>query len=90
MKFENYNLDRGDGETLGSYRQRLQKFIERIEWQSGGHITWYTHKNPAGCWICDIIQVARRLDDVAKDLVQRDPESSKGDAETTLDDTDEV
>lgn len=21
------------------------------------HIQWYTHKNPYGCWICDLIQL---------------------------------
>lgn len=22
------------------------------------HIAWYTHKNPYGCWICDLIVMA--------------------------------
>ncbi len=34
--------------------------IEKLEWQSEGHRMWYTHKNPYGCWICELLQVARQ------------------------------
>lgn len=55
----NPSIVRGDGETVESYSRRLDEYISRIEWQSEGHRTWYTHKNPSGCWICELLQVAR-------------------------------
>ena len=59
----NPSLVRGDGETLGSYLERLHEYISKLEWQSDGHIRWYTHKNPYGCWICESLQVCRLLED---------------------------
>ena len=56
---QNPGIVRGDGETRESYRERLNEYISRIEWQSEGHRMWYTHKNPYGCWICELLQVAR-------------------------------
>ncbi len=51
---------RGDGEILQSYADRMGAVIEKLEWQSEGHRMWYTHKNPYGCWICELLQVARQ------------------------------
>ncbi len=51
----------GDGETTGSYLRRLDEYISKLEWQSEGHRMWYTHKNPYGCWICELLQVCRCL-----------------------------
>ncbi len=56
---DNPGINRGDGETSSSYRERLVEYLSRIEWQSEGHRMWYTHKNPYGCWICELLQVAR-------------------------------
>lgn len=58
----NTSIVRGDGETLGSYLDRLHEYIAKLEWQSDGHIRWYTHKNPYGCWICESLQVCRTLE----------------------------
>ncbi len=58
----NPNVNRGDGETLGSYLDRLTEYISKLEWQSEGHRQWYTHKNPYGCWICELLQIARSLE----------------------------
>ncbi len=63
----NPNLVRGDGETRCSFTGRLSKHISQLEWQSGGHIMWYTHKNPAGCWICELLQVCRQYEDILLD-----------------------
>ena len=62
---DNPSIIRGDGETSESHRARLVEYISRIEWQSEGHRMWYTHKNPYGCWICELLQIARLgVDDV--------------------------
>ncbi len=58
----NPNINRGDGEDLVSYLGRLTEFISKLEWQSEGHRMWYTHKNPYGCWICELLQVTRGLE----------------------------
>ncbi len=57
----NSSINRGDGETLISYIGRLDEYISKLEWQSDGHRMWYTHKNPYGCWICELLQVCRGL-----------------------------
>lgn len=66
----NASVIRGDGETVDSYAGRLNELISRIEWQSEGHRQWYTHKNPYGCWICEILQISRQLVDIM--LVDRE------------------
>lgn len=64
----NPSLVRGAGETIGSYLERLHEYIAKLEWQSDGHIRWYTHKNPYGCWICETLQVCRLLENELMDL----------------------
>ncbi len=60
----NFDVIRGDGETIGSYRERLDEHISKLEWQSDGHRMWYTHKNPYSCWICELLQIVRILRDL--------------------------
>ena len=64
----NPSLVRGAGETLRSYLERLHEYISKLEWQSDGHIRWYTHKNPYGCWICETLQICRLLENELVDL----------------------
>lgn len=44
-------------EWLNMYKERLVA----LENLSSTHIQWFTHKNPYGCWICDMIQVMYAL-----------------------------
>ncbi len=60
---DNINLERGTGETGESYLARLGEHISKLRWQSEGHRQWYTHKNPYGCWICELLQVGELLRD---------------------------
>ncbi len=75
-KTDNLNVDIGSGETWNSYVARLREFLSRIRWQSEGHRTWYTHKNPAGCWICELLDICDRLldDSVSKGSSELDDE----------------
>ena len=57
----NSALARVDGEKLDSYARRLDEYIQRLVWNSEGHRMWFTHKNPNGCWICDIIFIIEQL-----------------------------
>lgn len=63
----NPNINRGTGETSESYLGRLSEYISKLEWQSEGHRLWYTHKNPYGCWICELLQVSRELENLIMD-----------------------
>jgi len=54
-------LARTVGEEFTAYAGRLDEYISRLVWQSEGHRMWYTHKNPYGCWICDIIFIIEQL-----------------------------
>ncbi len=62
---DNLNLERTTGEALGSYLERLGEHISKLRWQSEGHRQWYTHKNPYGCWICELLQVSELLRDIS-------------------------
>jgi len=57
----NPTLARAAGEEFSTYARRLDEYISRLVWQSEGHRMWYTHKNPYGCWICDIIFIIEQL-----------------------------
>lgn len=63
---------RGDTESNASYCERILAVIQRLEWQSDGHRMWYTHRNPYGCWICEIQQITRQLLDIAQDIPESD------------------
>ncbi len=58
----NPSINRGVGETSESYLGRLTEYISKLEWQSEGHRMWYTHKNPYGCWICELLQIIRCME----------------------------
>ncbi len=60
---DNINLERQDGEILTSYLERLHEHVQKLRWQSEGHRQWYTHKNPYGCWICELLQVCELIRD---------------------------
>lgn len=76
----NPSINRGDGETSESYLGRLREYISKLEWQSEGHRLWYTHKNPYGCWICELLQVSRELETLYMDR--------RGDEGDSLDEND--
>ena len=57
----NPTLARAAGEEFDTYARRLGEYIDRLVWQSEGHRMWYTHKNPYGCWICDIVFIIEQL-----------------------------
>ncbi len=71
----NPSINRGDGETIESYLGRIAEFLSKLEWQSEGHRQWYTHKNPYGCWICEILQVGRCLE---SELLDKGNHDGKG------------
>ncbi len=72
---ENINLERIDGENLEGYLERMDEHVQKLRWQSEGHRQWYTHKNPYGCWICELLQVTELIRDNSLDEI-RNPRQS--------------
>lgn len=48
-----------DREDPSEYLKRSEERLLALENLLATHITWFTHKNPYGCTICDLIQLAR-------------------------------
>ncbi len=66
---ENINLERASGEDLRTYLERMAEHVKKLRWQSEGHRQWYTHKNPYGCWICELLQVTELIRDNCMDQI---------------------
>ncbi len=79
---ENINLERTSGEDLEKYLERMAEHVKKLRWQSEGHRQWYTHKNPYGCWICELLQVCELIRDNCLDEARDSNES--GDKDGTL------
>ncbi len=67
---DNINLERTSGEDILEYLERLHEHVQKLRWQSEGHRQWYTHKNPYGCWICELLQVCELLRDNCMDEIK--------------------
>lgn len=48
-----------DKEDPFDYLKRAQERLLALENLLSTHITWFTHKNPYGCTICDLIQLCQ-------------------------------
>ncbi len=73
---ENINLERISGENLGDYLTRMHEHVQKLRWQSEGHRQWYTHKNPYGCWICELLQVCELIRDNCLDEIKHSGQST--------------
>lgn len=51
----------GEKEDPHEYSKMCEGRLNGMEELASTHITWYTHKNPYGCWICDLFLLTRRL-----------------------------
>ncbi len=57
-------LTENDFENLLDWTNYLVKMKLEIETLSSTHIRWYTHKNPYGCWICDVLKLLLQWEDL--------------------------
>ncbi len=57
-------LSENDFENLLDWTNYLVKLKLEIETLSSTHIRWYTHKNPYGCWICDVFRLLEKWEDI--------------------------
>lgn len=49
-----YYPELADYDDYRRYYEGLEAEVIALESLSSVHIRWYTHKNPYGCWICDM------------------------------------
>jgi len=73
---DNINLERASGEVLEVYLERIHEHVQKLRWQSEGHRQWYTHKNPYGCWICELLQVCEFIRDNCMDEIKHTGQSA--------------
>ncbi len=72
---DNINLERADGENIIDYLNRIAEHVKKLRWQSEGHRQWYTHKNPYGCWICELLQTTELIRDNCLDEIRNTRQS---------------
>lgn len=77
---QNPSIARGDNEPLESYLGRMRETLQQLEWRSDGHRFWYTHKNPHGCWICDLVFANEQFRGILESLLQTDNTGSSTDS----------
>ena len=81
---QNPAIARGDSESVQAYIERMRDFVQQLEWRSDGHRFWYTHKNPHGCWICDLIFTIEQYSRCIDDMVQeRNSHTGTSDSESS-------
>lgn len=62
----------GEKEDPHEYSKLCAGRLNGMEELASTHITWYTHKNPYGCWICDLFLLSRRLLDTFEEFLGPD------------------
>ncbi len=58
-----------EGETLKTYAERINLMIPEFSGQLQQHVTWWTHRQPAPCPICNTDNLARNLSMMMLDVV---------------------
>jgi len=58
-----------ESEDPTEYIKQATERLRGMESLAATHITWYTHKNPYGCWICDMFLLSQRLIDTFEDFL---------------------
>lgn len=87
------DINRLPNESYSDYCQRFTSIVTEFETLSDGHIRWFTHKNPYGCWICDLLQAIRQFvtemaneDNIGAQITEDTEEDSEIEDEVDLED----
>ncbi len=75
----------GKKEDPTEYLALMQERLTSMETLASTHITWYTHKNPYGCWICDMFQHAQSLINSFSEFLGPTPADAVEDGQTLID-----
>lgn len=59
----------GKKEDPVDWLDMMEERLRSSETLASTHITWYTHKNPYGCWICDTFLREQRLIDSFREFL---------------------
>lgn len=51
------------------YLDMMEERLRGMETLASTHITWYTHKNPYGCWICDMFVAFQKVIDSFREFL---------------------
>lgn len=78
----------GDREDPFEWKKTYEARLRGMEELAGTHITWFTHKNPYGCWICDLFILAQACLDtfqefLGEDSPEKDTETGKSNGNET-------
>lgn len=63
----------GQKEDPVEWIDMMEERLRGMETLAATHITWYTHKNPYGCWICDMFLLSQRLIDSFREFLGPTP-----------------
>lgn len=63
MRQFDFQQEPQDAISLRGYIEKHRAYAVELQTLSSTHITWFTHKNPYGCWICDMLYAYRTLID---------------------------
>lgn len=75
----------GEKEDPFEYTKLCVGRLNGMEELAATHITWYTHKNPYGCWICDLFLLTRRALDSFEEFLGPGLEEKVTTTTTSLD-----
>lgn len=75
----------GQKEDPNEYLDMTEARLRGMETLASTHITWYTHKNPYGCWICDMFVLAQAMIESFRTFLGPTPADVKN-TSTTSDD----
>lgn len=61
--------------------EMMEARVRSMEALASTHISWYTHKNPYGCWICDMFLAIQRVLDSFSEFLG--PEDATAESQST-------
>lgn len=72
-----------ESEDPQAYIEQALERLRGMETLASTHITWYTHKNPYGCWICDMFLLTQRLIDTFEEFLGPAPAAAASESSTS-------
>jgi len=69
------------------YISQATERLRGMESLASTHITWYTHKNPYGCWICDMFLLSQRLIDTFEEFLGPTPATAENQSTLSREDS---
>ncbi len=79
---DTHNFDPIENESLYNYTERLYQWIKNLEdINLNAHVfgrkTWFTHRDPTSCWLCDTITIHWKLHETLRNIQSTLPNDGK-------------